>query len=139
VLLAAAACGPGGPSSKDLDAEPAFTTTMPGAADFQRGGQNASTGIEGSTFSYAWRIQLSQDVEAAVLAWHQDTFEVDGWMPVNYPYITMQDGHFPANAWRRGDLVLGLGFPDRHWLNREYPAGTLYEVTITYQPAATPT
>ena len=112
---------------------------MPGASDVSRGGQNASTGIEGSTYSYAWRMLASQDVEAAVLAWHRETVELDGWTPVGYPYIAMQDGHFPANAWRRGDLVLGLGFPDRRWLHGEYPEGTLYEVTITYQPAATPT
>ena len=137
VMLVGAGCGPGGPSYDELAAETAFATTMPGASEESRGGDDARSTVEGSTYSFATRLLRSADDEGTVLAWHRDALEGDGWVPADFAYIAMLDGFTPSNAWRRGDLVLGLGFPDRDRLanlGRKYPDGTLYEVTITYRP-----
>ena len=72
--------------------------------------------------------------QAAVVDWYRSALESSGWTPTDYGYIAMMDGTSTAHAWRRGDLVMGLGFPDRDRLHASYPAGTLFEVTITYQP-----
>jgi hypothetical protein len=111
---------------------------MPGASEEGRGGSDAAFSLEGSYESFATRMLVSQDDEDTVLSWHRAAYEALGWAPVDYPYIAMHDGRFPQNAWRRGELVLGLGFPDRGRLQVTHPGGTLYEVTITYRPEASP-
>ena len=72
--------------------------------------------------------------EAAVETWYREMLESDGWAPTAFGYIGMMDGRFTQHAWRRGELVIGLGFPDRDRLRQSYPAGTLHELTITHQP-----
>lgn len=110
---------------------------MPGALEVATGGDDPRWGVEGATNGFAWRMLVSDGDEAAILARYSTDLESDGWTPrpSGYAYITMMDGTFTANSWRRGNLVLGLGFPDRDHLHGNYPAGTLYEVTITYQSA----
>jgi hypothetical protein len=137
VILAETACGPGEPSYDELVVEPAFAATMPGASEDSSGGDDARSTVEGSFNSFATRLLRSDDDEKTVLAWHSGALEADGWVPVDFAYIAMRDGHVPANAWRRGDLVIGLGFPDPDQLSRdgrEVPGGTWFELTITYQP-----
>jgi hypothetical protein len=141
VLLAAAAClPPGGPSARELAADDSFAATMPGACDVgSGGGGDARSSIGGSSYAYATRVVIAKDDEEAVLAWHRSELEGNGWTPIGWPYITMRDGRFPPHAWRRGDRVLGLGYPDRGWINRNCPdfgGRTVYELTITYQPDA---
>jgi hypothetical protein len=135
-LLNAQGCAPGGPSRAELFAEPEFAATMPGASEQGRGGSDAAFSLEGSYESFATRMLVAQDDEESVLSWHRAAYEAVGWTPVGYSYIGMQDGRSPQNAWRRGGLVLGLGFPDRDRLHVAYPAGTLYEITIIYRPDA---
>lgn len=94
-------------------------------------------------FAHSGRLghfaRLPQDDEETVLAWYRSEIEVGGWMLSDgYSHIAMSDGRFPRNVWERGDLVLGLGFPRRKSLFVEYPAGTLFELTITYRPTAEP-
>lgn len=139
-LVAVTACAPrpGGPSRADLAGEPVFAAVMPGASELSGGGQDDQGGVEGATYSYATRILLSEDDKDTVVAWHRAAFEAAGWVAAPNSSIAMADGHYTDFAWRRGNLVLGLGFPRRNELSREYPAGTMYETTITYQPVATP-
>ena len=137
-LLAAQGCAPAEPSREDLFAEPEFAVTAPGASEQGRGGSNAAFSLESSFESFAWRMLISPDDEDAVLLWHRAAFDAAGWAPAGRAYIGMHDGRFPQNAWQRGHLVLGLGFPDRGWLSVAYPAGTLYEMTITYRPDTSP-
>ena len=88
----------------------------------------------GSTNGYAWRMFEVDLDEAAVVDWYRSALETDGWEPADYGYIGMMDGRMTAHAWRNGDLVMGLGFPDRDARWPSDPAKTLFEVTITYQP-----
>lgn len=136
-LLAVVACSPGGPSYDELASEPVFTTAMPGATEVGTGGQNPEGNIEGATYGYASRMFASDEDAAAVLAWHQAAYEADGWTRTGFTLIAMTDGHLPEQAWRRGDLIIGFGFPDADLLF-ERPgvtdAPTLYEVSIAYSP-----
>lgn len=122
-LLVTLGCGPGGPSRAELANEPAFAT-MPGASEQDRGGADSNTGLNAHT-SYAWRILATSADQDDVVAWYSATYEAVGWTPIFWPHITMRSGRFPQNAWRRGDLVLGLGFAG---------SGGGHEITITYQP-----
>ena len=72
--------------------------------------------------------------EKAVVDWYRAALESDGWAPADYGYIWMMDGRSTSHAWRQGDLVMGLGFPERDARWPSDPAKTLFEVTITYQP-----
>ena len=71
---------------------------------------------------------------AYVVDWYGVTLAAQGWEPTTLRYISMRDGTFPRYAWRRGDRFLGLGFPKRGRLRGAYPAGVLFELTITNQP-----
>jgi hypothetical protein len=123
-LLVTLGCGPGGPSRAELANEPAFAATMPGASEQDWGGADSNTGLNAHT-SHAWRILATSADQHDVVAWYSATYEAAGWTPIFWPYITMRSGRFPQNAWRRGDLVLGLGFEG---------SGGGHEITITYQP-----
>ena len=108
---------------------------MPGAEGVATGGDDPRWTIEGSINGYAWRM-LAVDMDgAAVDAWYRSALETNGWAPADYGYIGMQDGRSTAYAWRQGDLVMGLGFPDRDPRWPSDPAKTLFEVTITHRPA----
>ncbi len=107
---------------------------MPGAAEVRTGGEDPRYTIEGSFNGFAWRLLVADADEAAVEAWYRSALEPAGWAPTYYGYIGMMDGRSTRHAWRRGDLVMGLGFPDRDYLQGSFPAGTLYEVTITHEP-----
>ena len=133
-LLLLAGCAPSGPTSSELAATNVFATSMPGAVEVAAGGDDPRWTIDGSFDGFAWRMLVVGADEAAVIAWHAKALESDGWTPASYGYIQMQDGRSTTGAWRRGDEVIGLGFPDRGHLQGGYPAGTLYEVTITHQP-----
>ena len=139
-LIVVGGClGPGGPSYRDLAANESFATTMPDACDAgPSGGNDARATIEGSFYAYATRVVIAKVDEEGVVAWHRANFEAEGWTPIAYPYIATRDGTFPGNAWRRGDLVLGLGFLKRGWANETCRSfgPTVYELTITYQPDA---
>ncbi len=141
VLLAVVGCAPNEPSSTELAATPEFAAEMPGAVSLATSGGDASWSIEGANHAYATRLYVSQEDEGTVVAWHAALFEADGWQPAPSGYVAMRDGRPTRLAWRHGDLVIGLGFPERDWLHHlghDYPAGTLFEVTITYRtlPAA---
>ena len=124
VLVVTLGCGPGGPSSAELANEPAFAATMPGASEQDSGGADSNTGLNAHA-SYAWRSLATVDDQDDVVAWHSAAYEADGWTPISWPYVTMSNGRYAQNAWRRGDVVIGLGF--------KRPVGG-YEMTITYQP-----
>jgi hypothetical protein len=124
VLVVTIGCGPGGPSHAELVNEPAFAATMPGASEQDSGGANSNTGLNAHT-SYAWRSLATVEDQDDVVAWHSAAYEADGWTPISWPYVTMSNGTFAQHAWRRGDLVIGLGF--------KRPVGG-YEITITYHP-----
>ena len=134
MLLILAGCAPSGPSRSDLAGTEAFATSMPGAQEVATGGDDPRSGIEGATNAFAYRMLVSDGDEAGVIAWYKAETDSDGWTPTDDGYIGMMDGFSTEHAWRHGDLVLGLGFPDRDRLHASYPAGTLYEVTITYRP-----
>ena len=137
VGIVATACGPGGPSYDELTTQAEFAATAPGVIEVGAGGSNSASGIEGWTYAFATRTLVSTNDAASVLAWHRELIEKSGWQRANFAFIAMGDGHVPEHAWRRGDLVIGLGFPDRERvedLGQVYPAGTLYTVTITFQP-----
>lgn len=123
VLLVTLGCGPGGPSYAELAGDPTFAATMPGATEGDSGGADPNTGLNAHT-GYAWRILATEADQDDVVAWYSGTYEAAGWTPIFWPYITMRSGRFPQNAWRRGDLVLGLGFEG---------SGGGHEITITYQ------
>lgn len=124
VLVVTMGCGPGGPSSTELANEPAFAATMPGASELDSGGADSNTGLNAHA-SHVWRSLATVDDQDDVVAWHSAVYEADGWKPISWPYVTMSNGTFAQNAWRRGDLVIGLGF--------KRPVGG-YEITITYHP-----
>ena len=107
---------------------------MPGATAVAAGGDDPRWTVDGSFEGFAWRMLVADDDEAAVLAWHTTMLESDGWTPTAYSSIFMQDGSSTERAWRRGEEVIGLGFPERARLSPGYPAGTLYEVTIAHAP-----
>lgn len=134
MLLFLAGCAPAGPSWSELAATDAFSATMPGSVEVGAGGDDPRWTVEGSFNGFAWRMLVADGDEPAILAWHTTALESDGWTPTGYGYIAMQDGYSTRHAWRRGDQVIGLGFPDRDRLHASYPTGTLYEVTITHQP-----
>jgi hypothetical protein len=134
MLLILAGCASSGPSRSDLARTGAFTTSMPGGQEVATGGDDPRSTIEGATNGFAWRMLVSDGDEAGVVAWYSTEIESEGWTPTDYGYIGMMDGFATEHAWRHGDLVLGLGFPDRDRLHASYLAGTLYEITVTYQP-----
>ena len=138
--LAVAACGtPRGPSYKDLASTDVFATAMPGAAPQAVAGGDPQCGIEGCATGYATELFVTDADRNAIAAWHKALYEAAGWTPVAYGYVGMDDGGATSFAWRLGDVVVGLGFPDRDWLHhlgRDYPSGTLYEVTIGHEPLA---
>ena len=131
-LLVAAGCGPGGPSSSELAAT--LAATMPVSIEVGTGGDDPRSTLLGSYNGFAWRLLVGDEDEAAILAWYAKAVESDGWTPTGHGYIWMRDGRSTEHAWRRDDIVLGLGFPDRNHLNQGYAPGTIYELTITYQP-----
>ncbi len=140
VLLTLAACGPGGPSYKELAANPIFARPMPGATAGGSYGDDPRNGIEGATYGYATQVYGIDADAPAVLEWHRATYESDGWTPTDERPIAMQDGYFPSNAWRRGDLIVGVGILRRDAVGGD-PVGslrgkTVYEVFITFKPAS---
>lgn len=143
LLLAATAlilvaCGPGGPNYDDLAAEPVFAKTMPGATQVGGAGSDPDWTIEGSTYGFAVRSFASEVDAEDVLAWYRAALQADGWGIVGFAFISMRDGHQFQHAWRRGDLVMGLGFPRPDSFARipgAAGAATVYEISITYQPA----
>jgi hypothetical protein len=124
VLFFVLGCGPGGPSRAELARERAFAATMPGASELDWGGADPNTGLNAHT-GYAWRILATPEDPGDVVAWYSAVFEAAGWTPISYSYVTMREGRFGQNAWRRDDLVMGLGFTG---------SGGAHELTITYQP-----
>jgi hypothetical protein len=137
VLLAIESCGPA--SGDELASEPDFAATMPGSTEIASGRADARSGLWGSSKAYAWRLLVTDQDEQAVRNWYHEELGDDGWIRATYGFIAMSDGHSTTMARRRGNRVIGVGFPDRDWLaragsERVYPEGTLYEVTITDQP-----
>ena len=107
---------------------------MPEATEVATGGDDPRSTVEGAVNGFAWRMLEVDMDEAAVVDWYRAALESDGWAPADYGYIWMMDGRSTAHAWRRGDLVMGLGFPERDARWPSDQSKTLFEVTITYQP-----
>lgn len=138
VLVAVVGCAPNEPSSKELAATTEFAAAMPGAVSLATSGGDARWTIEGGDHAYATHLYVSPEDDGAVVAWYAALLTAGGWQRAPSGYVGMSDGGSTSLAWRRGGLVIGLGFPERGWLRHlghDYPAGTLYEVTITYRPA----
>jgi hypothetical protein len=133
-LLLVSGCAPSGPSYQELATTDVFATSMPDAVELGAGGGGPEWTIEGAHTGFAWRLLVTDLDEASVIAWHTTALESDGWTPTDFGDIAMSDGHLTDHAWRRDDLVLGLGFPDRDRIQADHPAGTLYEVTIAHRP-----
>ncbi len=108
---------------------------MPEAEEIATGGGDPRWTVEGSSNGFALRMLEVDMDEAAVVAWYGAALESDGWAPADFGYIQMMDGRLTMHAWRKGDLVFGLGFPDRDSRWPSDPANTLFEITITHQPA----
>lgn len=141
VIFGFVGCAPKEPSSGELTATRAFATAMPGAMTLGTHGGDARWNVEGPEDAYATDLFVTHEDEAAVVAWHAALYDAEGWQPTAFGYVAMDDGGQTKLAWRYGDVVIGLGFPDRGWLQhlgRNYPEGTLYEVTITYRPPPSP-
>lgn len=143
LMLATAACSPpGGPTYSELAAEPVFAAPAnPSAQELYSGNREARWGGVDSPTTYAssFRIFGTGLAPDDVLAWLSDALEADGWSPPTQQVaITMWDGHYSEHIWQRGDLFIGLGFPEADQLSPsvlrkdEFPR--LYQVTITYRP-----
>ncbi len=133
---------PAGPSYEELAATLPFASAMPGAEQLSANGSNPGGTVEGAFNGYATRLFVADAPEEAVVAWHEAIYASDGWEPVHYGYIGMINGGSTTHAWRKGNLVAGLGVLDRAWPPwggwANYPPGTLCEVTLTYQPQPSP-
>ena len=141
VILSLAGCVPNEPSSKELAATREFATVMSGATSLRTGGLDAQWSIDGSNDAYATELFVTHKDAGAVMRWYTALSETADWRYTATGYVAMSDGRPTLLAWRRGNLVVGLGFPDRSWLQhlgQDYPEGTLYEVTITYRPPPSP-
>jgi hypothetical protein len=138
MLATLVACGPGGPGYKELASNPVFSTPMPGATAGRAGGEDPHGGIEGPTYGFATRLFGIDADTTEVLDWHRTRYEGDGWTPTRTVPIGMFDGYFFDYGWRRGDLIVGLGFPRRDLVQNPgddvAEARTVYEVFITYGP-----
>ena len=134
LIVVLTGCAPSGPSRSELAATDAFVTSMPEATEVATGGDDPRSTVEGPFNGFAWRMLEVDLDEKAVVDWYRAALESDGWAPADYGYIWMMDGRSTSHAWRQGDLVMGLGFPERDARWPSDPAKTLFEVTITYQP-----
>ena len=129
-----------GPDADSLAAEPDFAASMPGASIVAEHAANPGRGIEGASSGYVSRMWVTDATPEEITSWHAAALDSTGWNTTTYPYISMSDGRLPEHAWRRGDLVISVGFPDQ--TNRVIEAmeldlddrSTLYQTTITYQP-----
>ena len=140
LCLGVSACAPAGPSAEDLATTAPFAASPPGAGELEAGRAEARWSIGASSNSLADRVLVTEQSQADVVAWYAAVVDADGWQQTTSGYVDMIDGASTSSAWRKGDLVIGLGFPDRASLlrqGRSYPDGTLFEITITDQPVAT--
>lgn len=138
VGLFLAACGPGGPGCHELAATAVYAGAMPASTPAGAVCSDPRSGIEGSTYGYAMRVYGTDVDPASVLAWHRARYESDGWTATTDRPVSLHDGYAPSDAWRKGDLVAGLGVLRRDSVGSDPTAGvpgaTVYEVFIAYDP-----
>ncbi len=115
MLLILAGCAPSGPSRSDL----AGTRPSRPRCRARRRSRRARprSGIEGATNAFAYRMLVSDGDEAGVSLVQAELIRR---LDADRRWLH-RDGGFSTDPGRHGDLVLGLGFPDRDRCTRAIP------------------
>jgi hypothetical protein len=113
LALCATSCQlPRGPSGADVEAEPAFGLTFPGATELSRTRRDPFWGIDaGHTGARAARVLVADDAPDEVFRFYEQAWQADGWRPA-HDFLTGNCAGILEHAWVKGDLAIALGWFD---------------------------
>jgi hypothetical protein len=107
-----AGCSPTYPRLDALRALPEATLAYPGSEEVAAGGSDGGMTIDGPQGAFSWRWLGADASDEEIERFYAEELGARGWTEGGPGSGIRSTGELRARAWRKGDVVFRLAFPD---------------------------